>query len=229
MPYLHILGSLIFLSTRTRPDISTAVSMLGKFQQDPSPKDWKAMTHLLRYLKGTAHMGIWTPTDSQKTDLQAWTDADWARDEELRRSRSGYLLMYGTKPVLWTSRLQAATALSTSEAEFAALASCAHDVVWIRSIIGDNDKDLLTVTTIYQDNLGAITWKNHVQGLRKVKHVSLRYHYVRSVAEDGTIKVLYVPSTNNHAASLAKILSKDMHVVQFRLLGVIGAPVEEAC
>lgn len=41
-----------------------------------------------------------------------------------------------------------------------------------------------------QDNLGAISWTNTVQGLRRVKHVALRYHYVRSIVEEKIVRVL---------------------------------------
>lgn len=49
--YRSILGSLIYLSKRTRPGIATAVSMLEKYPGDPTPKDWNEMKHLIRYLR----------------------------------------------------------------------------------------------------------------------------------------------------------------------------------
>lgn len=58
VPYSNILGSLLHLSTRTKPDLSTAVSMLGKFQAAPAPRHWKAMNDVLRYLKGIANFGL---------------------------------------------------------------------------------------------------------------------------------------------------------------------------
>lgn len=87
VPYRQILCSLIFLSTRTRPKISTAVSLLGKFQTDPTTKDWQALKHLLRYLKATADLGILFPAQSDLPSLDAWSDAYWARDETKHRSR----------------------------------------------------------------------------------------------------------------------------------------------
>ena len=80
VPYRSVLGSLIYLSTRTRPDISTAVSLLGKFQSDPTPNDWKALKHLLRYLKRTIRSGIFIPRHSVNKTLDAYSDADWRRD-----------------------------------------------------------------------------------------------------------------------------------------------------
>lgn len=45
VPYRNIVGALLHLSTRTRPDLCTAVSMLGKFAACPAQQYWKAMKH----------------------------------------------------------------------------------------------------------------------------------------------------------------------------------------
>lgn len=41
MPYRQILCSLLYLSTRTRPDTAVDVSMLVNYQADPGPGHWK--------------------------------------------------------------------------------------------------------------------------------------------------------------------------------------------
>ena len=48
MPYRSVLCSLLYLATRSRPDIATAVSMLAKYQDKPLPRHWKAMKHVMR-------------------------------------------------------------------------------------------------------------------------------------------------------------------------------------
>ena len=47
-----ILGALLHLITRTRPDLATAVSMLGKFQSSPAPRHWKANEECTEVLPG---------------------------------------------------------------------------------------------------------------------------------------------------------------------------------
>ena len=61
VPFRKVLGALLYLCTRTRPDISTAVSMLSKFQSKPSMQHWKMLKHVVRYLLGTEHYGILLP------------------------------------------------------------------------------------------------------------------------------------------------------------------------
>lgn len=89
VPYRIVLGSLIYLSTRTRPYIATAVSFLCKFQFDPTPTDWKALKHLLRYIRRTTRLGILIPSNSVNQGLHGYSDADWARDETGRISLTG--------------------------------------------------------------------------------------------------------------------------------------------
>ena len=53
IPYASIVGSLMYAQTCTRPDISFAVGMLGRYQSNPRFDHWKAAKKVLRYLQGT--------------------------------------------------------------------------------------------------------------------------------------------------------------------------------
>ena len=220
-PYREILGALLYLSTRTRPDIATAVSLLGKFQADPGPTQWKHLLHVVRYLIHTPEHELFIKSNNGQPRLEAYSDADWARDESNRRSRSGYLLLINSAPIIWSSKLQPATAQSTSEAEFAALQACVREVDWVRGMLKEIGHAQRGPTTVYQDNLGTISWTDSVQGLRKVKHVGVRYHYVRSKVEDCTVKVLYTPSLDNKADSLTKVLGPQTFENHRDYLGVV--------
>lgn len=61
-------------------------------------------------------------------------------------------------------------------------------------------------TVLHQDNLGAICWTTEVQGLRKVKHIGIRYHYVRDAVDERAVQVEYVASADNKADGLTKVL-----------------------
>ena len=53
VPYASAVGSLNYLQTCTRPDISYTVGMLGRYQSDLGMDYWKAAKKIMRYLKGT--------------------------------------------------------------------------------------------------------------------------------------------------------------------------------
>ena len=56
--YRTLVGSLLYLSCWSRPDISFAVSELSRFVAAPGHEHLVAAKHLLRYLKGTNDLGI---------------------------------------------------------------------------------------------------------------------------------------------------------------------------
>ena len=56
--YSQIIGSLIYLASATRPDISFAVSKLSRFMSNLGTDHWHALERVMRYLVGTKSYGI---------------------------------------------------------------------------------------------------------------------------------------------------------------------------
>ena len=124
--FREAVGSLIYLSTCTRPDISFVVSKLSQHFAEPTLEHWNTIKHVFRYLKGTAeHHLCFRRNDKQKLGLRVYSDADWASDVTDRRSTSGYCvsLSEGSALISWKAKKQATVALSTCEAEYMSLAS----------------------------------------------------------------------------------------------------------
>ena len=98
--YRSAVGKLIYLSTRTRPDIAFAVSTVAKFTAKPTEQHWKAVKHILRYLAGTNNFRL-LYTRNESTECTGYSDADWAGDIDDRKSTSGYLFLMSGAPVSW--------------------------------------------------------------------------------------------------------------------------------
>ena len=123
--YQSAIGSLLYLSTRTRPDIAYAVSNVVRFCSKPTMEHWKSIKHTMRYLNGTRNYGLLYERE-KVTDFIGYSDADWAGDLDDRRSTSGYQfklngeaknnLVWRSKSC-WRSKKQSCVALSTAEAE----------------------------------------------------------------------------------------------------------------
>ena len=58
IPYLAAVGSLNYLDIGTRPNLAHAVGELGQFNSNPGLGCWKAVQYVLKYLKGTANLGL---------------------------------------------------------------------------------------------------------------------------------------------------------------------------
>ena len=160
--YRSVVGKLIYLAACTRPDIAYASHQCARFTESPEAKDYLAVIHLVRYLKGTKHQGIEIKTRNKiqrsnkgrsspspkSNDVECWVDADYVgnygRKEDLQhpdtaRSRTGYLIQYQGSPVLWTSKLQTEIALSTTEAEYVALSEAMRDVIPFLGLLKEID------------------------------------------------------------------------------------------
>jgi len=88
IPYASVVGSLMYAQTCTRPDISFAVGMLGRYQSNPEPEHWKAAKKVLRYLQGTKnHMLTYRKSDHLK--VIGYTDSDFAGCIDTRKSTFG--------------------------------------------------------------------------------------------------------------------------------------------
>ena len=93
IPYASVVGSLIYVQTCTRPDISFAVGMLGRYQSNHGLDYWKAAKKVLRYLKGTKdHM----PTYRRSGHLEVigYMDSDFAGCVDTRKSTLGIYIFW---------------------------------------------------------------------------------------------------------------------------------------
>ncbi|KAK1603315.1 hypothetical protein QYE76_018647, partial [Lolium multiflorum] len=117
--YSQIIGSLMYLASATRPDISFAVSKLSRFVSRPGDVHWHALERVLRYLKGTASYGI--HYTGYPRVLEGYSDANWISDADETKATSGYLFTLGGGAVSWKSCKQTIITRSTMEAELTAL------------------------------------------------------------------------------------------------------------
>jgi hypothetical protein len=78
-PYPQIIGSLLWVSQCTRPDISFAVNKLSQYLRDPSLSHWFAAVRILNYLCSTADLKLHL---GGNLDLAGYSDSDWAEDRD---------------------------------------------------------------------------------------------------------------------------------------------------
>ena len=86
MRYSQIIGSLMYLASATRPDISFAMSKLSRFVSNPRDEHWKAFERVIRYLKGTMSYGI--HYSGYPKVLEGYSDSNWISDvEEIKATK----------------------------------------------------------------------------------------------------------------------------------------------
>ncbi|XP_063788652.1 uncharacterized protein LOC134944044 [Pseudophryne corroboree] len=128
IPYQNAIGSLMYASIGTHPDITHAVCQASQFANNPGRQHRIAVKRILRYLKGTISLKL-KFTRSSDTSLKVFCATDWGSDEEDRRFYTGYLFALANTAVSWVSRKQPTVALFTTEAEFMALTETSKEVL----------------------------------------------------------------------------------------------------
>ncbi len=154
--YQRAIGCLTHAATISRPDLSTAVSILSKFMSNPGVEHWKGVKRVLRYVRRTLHYGLMYSADDTSTTLTGYTDADWAGDLSTRRSTTGYVFQIQGSSVSWCSKQQGCVARTTTEAEYIALSTASQEAVWLRRLLENVLKKQDNPTVLYEDNQGTI-------------------------------------------------------------------------
>ena len=131
--YASVVGMLMFL-VNTRPDIQFEVHQCARFTHSPKHIHMLAVKRVIRYLKHTQEEGkdrciTFEIGGNEIPKIECYVDADFAglwnvennEDPVSSKSRTGFVIFVGNCPVIWQSKLQGETALSTTEAEILAL------------------------------------------------------------------------------------------------------------
>jgi hypothetical protein len=206
VPYREAVGSLLYLATGTRPDISYAVSVVSQVLSKPTKRHWEMVKRIMRYLKGTADLGITYRHGHDQGVLTAYSDADYAGDTKTRRSTSGVVCQYMGGPISWSSQRQRSVALSTTEAELIAASEAAKEVIWLSRLL----KEITTVTTsvLYVDNLSTVKLIKNPVYHKRSKHIEVRHFFVREKVADGVLNIEHASGTEQLADILTKPLPR---------------------
>ena len=221
VPYVSAVGALLYLAIATRPDIAHTVSVLCRFNHNPGMEHWKAVKHLMRYLKGTVDLKLsYSPSASRSVEpFTTFTDADHGGDSDTAKSTSGYLLCIGTGAVSWSSKLQSMVALSTTEAEFIAAVEAGKEMFWMRNLLQELGYPVTSPSTFRIDNQSALSVAKNPEHHGRMKHMDMRYFWLRQAVEESKLTPVYI-ATEDQAAD---ILTKSLPAPKFaKCRGLMG-------
>lgn len=205
VPYQEAVGCLMYLAQCTRPDILFAVNVLSRFNQNPGPKHWIAVKHVLRYLRGSSKQKLHYKRDAN-LEVVGYCDADWGSDPEQRKSTSGYVFLASGGAISWSCKKQPTVALSTCEAEYMAVSAAVQEASWwrgISSLFGETQ-----AIQINCDNQSCIAIAKNGGYNPRTKHIDIRHHYIREALDRGVVNLAYVSTDEQIADGLTKPLQK---------------------
>ncbi|KAK9076575.1 hypothetical protein SSX86_004909 [Deinandra increscens subsp. villosa] len=220
VPYAQVVGSLMFLMVCTRLDISFGVSVVSRFLSNPGKEHWKAVKWILRYLAGTKDKGIWFGDGKIGTDkILGFVDSDFAKDLDKFRSITGYVFLLFGNLVSWRATLQGVVALSSTEAEYMALTEAMKEALWLTGFIKELGVNV-GETCVNYDKQGAIALSKNGVFYERIKHINVRYHFIREMINTKQLVVEYVNTNKNCADVFTKALPSSKFLDSLRSMGI---------
>jgi hypothetical protein len=197
-------GSLMYFTTKTRPDLAYPIGLVARYMSNPGLQHQKLLEKIWKYLGSTPYYGLNYQSDA--LEVQGYCDADWGGDIPTRRSTTGFTYLFRGAAISWNSKLQNTVALSSCEAEYMALKEAIKEQLFIGAIIANNPhlKSISSYNTTYTDSLSAIELAKNPQYHHRTKHIDIQYHFIREKYQQGISKLLYVPTKNQIADGLTK-------------------------
>ncbi|SGY77776.1 BQ5605_C005g03723 [Microbotryum silenes-dioicae] len=217
--YLQAIGSLMYASTGTRPDLAYTVGYLARFSHSPSAAAWGAVKHAFRYLAGTLSHGL-RYARGNPAPLLGYSDCNWGACVLSSKSTMGYTFVYAGAAVSWSSRLQSRVADSTCDAEYLALSHAGKEAIFLRQLFGELGLSSSKPVLIYGDNQGANALTKNPVFHARTRHIRLREHFVRDMVSMGDIVVQYINTGEMTADIFTKALSRDLFARHRGRLGI---------
>lgn len=207
VPYRQLIGSLLYASCLTRPDICYYVNLMARFSESPKLAHWSLLKEIAKYLIGREQEClVCTKNQNNSLVLNCYSDSDYGRCEDTRRSTTGLVVMLNSTPIIWKSKRQTIAVTSTCEAEFVAASHASKEVLWVRNILKELGATL-PPTPLLVDNLGSIKLIENDQAHAKTKHLDVKLHFIRDINKEH-IALEHVRTEENVADILTKPLPK---------------------
>jgi hypothetical protein len=240
VPYLELMGSLLYSSIITRIDIGYIVSRLCRYSCNPGRPHWEAGKRVLKYLISTkkdhllykASRSMPSGQFNETITVSAYCDSNFVGNKgsdkktntDEGKCTTGLIIMVNNNPVHWSSKKQTMVSLSSCEAELLALAACTKEVIWTRNLIeeiiltGASNTDFSSSSSacsmppslIYCDNSSAVQIIKNDQTSSRTKHASKEYHFVHDHHMRQDINVQWIATDKQLADILTKPTSKQI-------------------
>ncbi|SCZ89076.1 BZ3501_MvSof-1269-A2-R1_C68g00380 [Microbotryum saponariae] len=175
--YLQAIGSLLYISLGTRPDIAFAVSYLSRFANNPGRRHWIAVKHVLRYLRATYRDELlYARGPAKVTGVVGYSDANWGACVDTSISTMGYVFYLAGAAVSWSSKRQTRVADSTTDAEYLALSHAGKEAIYLNQLLSELHVCPIAAAHIFTDNEAAAAVAHDPVRTSGTRHIRLREH-----------------------------------------------------
>ena len=234
-------GFIGWLQLTMRVDMSHYYSRITQHLQKPTESAMASLIRAFRYLKGTINLCIAAPrhtadlniTDSLNAQFTAeadwwkfYTDSDHAGNTEVqnkRRNQYGYIALANGAPIDWASKVSSVAFahpdigeshpdMSSAAGEIYGAGNAACDMLQLSYIAEEVGVKFPKPAYLDMDNTAAEAFTDNSVIRTKLKHIDVRQHWVRCLRDKSIILPRHVPSADNLADFLTKILPPNVFI-----------------
>jgi hypothetical protein len=232
--YQSLVGGLLWLQRHTRPDISTAVSLLSCYSHNPSAGHYEAAKRVLAYLQGTLDRGIRFTQGGPPVSVNVsfpttdgtYTDANWGPQDASHpttedatvtiaevQSLLGHVVFRMGGPVCWgCTREKGTVSRSSCESEIYATDEGTKSALTVRNLLYDfGFQDGIDPSPVWNDNRGCVDWTKGVSVSKKLRHINMRELGVRLAQQSGHVDIQHIDGKKNIADLFTKEIKDSKH------------------
>ena len=219
--YQQKVGSLLYTTVITHPDLAKAVNALAEFAMNPSATHMDLVDCIVQHLFQTHFLALEYGGPTHEVFLMA-SDAAFT-DSVNHKSSEGYLCKLFGAAVDWKATQQHTVTTSTTEAELLALSEAGHCLIWWKqlfSTISFNPEHPLSIQCDNKQTVGIVS-KDEPVIQSKLKHVDIHGCWLHQEVQAGHVSVDWIPTALMPADGLTKLLPLHKHQVFIQLLRLV--------
>eukprot|EP00253_Pinus_taeda_P034876 PITA_34876 len=177
-----------------REEDATSVNHLSQAMVKSTKLYWKAVKHVLRYLRGTTRFGIWYRL-TKRMKLQGFIDVDWTGRPSDRKITSGGIFSIGSAIVSCYSMKQRSVSLSSVEVEYMVASQADCEAILMRKIlVGLFGKHMDPTVIYYENHKCYIKLSENPFFHDWSKHIDIQYHHLQYCVQRRIMLLDYIPT-----------------------------------
>jgi hypothetical protein len=210
--YQSIVRSLMYIMLKTRLNITYFISMINRYVFNFIQTHWQTIKRIFRYLRKTHRMKLMF-REALKS-LKSYTNSNWAKDQDIKRSISEYTFNVNNDVINWFSKRQFIVTLFICETEYTKQILIAKEIIWLRNLMTQLtcNVEYFQAMIIYENNQNVIVLVKNSQFHAQIKHIDIQIHFIKKKVIEESIDLFYVLIDQRIVDDLIKSLIRDKFV-----------------